>query len=470
MLEKNVITINREVIDLEEFEPNEILLDWIRDKRKLKGTKEGCAEGDCGACSILISPIQGGKFTPANSCLLKLGQIVGSEIITVEGLGNHQNPHPVQKSLSINGGSQCGFCTPGIVVSLVGLLNHEKETYNEEDFHDALAGNLCRCTGYKPILKAFKNVLDVKTSLPHSNKWSATKKFEGKNSCFYLPMSIKEALDISLNNKNTKFIAGGTDLNLDKNYFDNPSYIHLCRIPELSKIELNANEIIIGSACSLEHLLPFLKKSFPYFAEIIKRFGSSQIRSQATLSGNLCTASPIGDAAPCLIALDASLMIATLSGKKFVSVEDFFIDYRKTILEHTDILINIRVPLLNKGNKFYAWKVSKRFDQDISTVSMAANINASNNGIINSCKISFGGLAATPIRSKEIENSMIGTLPLENLNHKINVTSKAFKPISDLRGSSLYRINIAIGLIKRLLQTLNYPNSENEVMNIKEVN
>ncbi len=469
MPEKNLITVNNKVIDIEKFEPNETLLDWIRDTRKLKGTKEGCAEGDCGACSILISPIQGGQFNPANSCLLKLGQIVGSEIITVEGLGNHQNPHPLQKSLSINGGSQCGFCTPGIVISLAGLLNQEKEKYNEEDFHDALAGNLCRCTGYKPILKAFNKVSNIQSNLPNSNKWSAPKNYKGEKSCFYLPSSIKEALKISSNDNTTKYIAGGTDLNLDKSCLDSQNYIHLCRIPELSGIELNQNEIIIGSACSLEHLLPTIKEVFPYFAEIVKRFGSTQIRSQATLAGNLCTASPIGDTAPCLIALDASLTVATLSGEKFVSVEDFFIDYRKTILGPSDILVNIRIPLPINGNKFYAWKVSKRFDQDISTVSMAANINSSDNGIINSCKISFGGLAATPIRSKEIENSMIGTLPLENLNYKTHVTKNAFKPISDLRGSSSYRINIAVGLIKRLLQTLNYPNSENEVMSIKEI-
>ena len=465
-MNNNYIVLNNKKIDISKTNPNTSVLDWIRLDRELKGTKEGCAEGDCGACSVLISPIRGGKFKPANSCLLKLGQVSGSEIVTVEGLGNQKHPSTVQETLTNLGASQCGFCTPGFVIAITGLLcNNNKPT--EDDIHDALAGNLCRCTGYRPIIDTVKNV-KFKNNFKECSKWINTDKFQGKHAVFYYPKTLKEAYNASLSHKNIKYLSGGTDLNLQSQDDENIlNYILLNRIPELLRIDEANNEIQIGASVTLEESLPLFEKYFSPFAEILRRFGSSQIRSQATIAGNLCTASPIGDVAPSLMALGSSIEIFSNNINKYLAIEDLFTDYRKTVLNPNDIVTSINIPIPSKDKKFYAWKVSKRYDQDISTVSMAALIGMGENNIIQSCRICFGGLSATTFRSREIENSFIGIIPNQDHNKILEITKKSIKPLSDLRGSANYRINLALGLIKRLLFMLSNNDTIIEVMKVK---
>ena len=470
MITDNLLILNKEKINLSKIEPNYILLDWLREEKGLTGSKEGCAEGDCGACSILISPINGGVPKPANACLLKLGQLAGSEIITVEGLGNLQKPHPVQKAMYESGGSQCGFCTPGFVIALTGLYNKNSNP-SENDIHDALAGNLCRCTGYKPIIEAAKNLNNSKISINESDAWIKSDIYRGKTSNFFYPKTIKEALKFSSVNENIKYLSGGTDLNLQiKDLYSKINFIQLSRIKELTKFYVKDRELIIGAACTLEDLLPLFDQKLKPFAEIIRRFGSTQIRSQATMSGNLCTASPIGDIAPSLMALGSTVKIASNSGDKFIAVEDLFADYRKTVLGPNDILSYINIPLLEKETEFFSWKISKRYDQDITTVSMSATVNCNSIGLIKSCKICFGGLASIPIRTKRIEDSMIGKLPNEDLENKLDIVRKEFNPLSDLRGSAEYRKNVAIGLIKRLIHSILFKDNNIEVMKIEDVN
>ena len=465
-MNNNCIVLNNKKIDISKSNPNTIVLDWIRLDRELKGTKEGCAEGDCGACSILISPVRGGKFKPANSCLLKLGQVSGSEIVTVEGLGNQKNPSPVQRILANLGASQCGFCTPGFVIAITGLL-YENNKPTENEIHDALAGNLCRCTGYRPIMDSVKNI-KFKHNFKESAKWNNTDKFEGKKAVFYYPKTLQEAYNISLNHENVKYLSGGTDLNLQSQDTETKlNYILLNRIPELLRIDEGQNEIQIGSSVTLEESLPLFEKYFYPFAEILRRFGSSQIRSQATIAGNLCTASPIGDAAPSLMALGSSIEIFSNNQNKYLAIEDLFSDYRKTVLNPKDIVTSINIPIPSNDKKFYAWKVSKRYDQDISTVSMAALIGMGENSIIQSCRICFGGLSATTFRSKEIENSFIGIKPDQDHTKILEITKKSIKPLSDLRGSADYRVNLAFGLIKRLLYKLLNNDIAIEVMKVK---
>ena len=465
-MNNNCIVLNNKKIDISKSNPNTIVLDWVRLDRELKGTKEGCAEGDCGACSVLISPVRGGKFKPANSCLLKLGQVSGSEIVTVEGLGNQKNPSSVQKILANLGASQCGFCTPGFVIAITGLLC-ENNKPTEDEIHDALAGNLCRCTGYRPIMDSVKNI-KFKHNFKECKKWNNTDKFQGKQAVFYYPKTLQEAYKISLNHQNVKYLSGGTDLNLQSQDAETKlNYILLNRIPELLRIDEGKNEIQIGSSVTLEETLPLFEKYFSPFAEILRRFGSSQIRSQATIAGNLCTASPIGDAAPSLMALGSSIEIFSNNQNKYLAIEDLFSDYRKTVLNPNDIVTSINIPIPPNDKNFYAWKVSKRYDQDISTVSMAALIGMGENSIIQSCRICFGGLSATTFRSKEIENSFIGIKPDQDHTKILEITKKSIKPLSDLRGSADYRINLALGLIKRLLYKLLNNDVEIEVMKVK---
>ena len=465
-MNNNYIVLNNKKIDISKSNPNTIVLDWIRLDRELKGTKEGCAEGDCGACSVLISPVRGGKFKPANSCLLKLGQVSGSEIVTVEGLGNQKNPSSVQKTLTNLGASQCGFCTPGFVIAITGLL-FENSKPTEDDIHDALAGNLCRCTGYRPIIDSVKKV-KFKNNFKERSKWINTDKFQGKQTIFYYPKTLEEAYNISLNRENVKYLSGGTDLNLQSHDAENKlNYILLNRIPELLRINEGNNEIQIGSSVTLEETLPLFEKYFSPFAEILRRFGSSQIRSQATIAGNLCTASPIGDTTPSLMALGSLIKIFSNNKNKYLAIEDLFSDYRKTVLSPNDIVTSINIPIPSNDKNFYAWKVSKRYDQDITTVSMAALIGMGKNNIIQSCRICFGGLSATTFRSREIENLFIGIKPGQNHSNILEITKKSVKPLSDLRGSANYRINLALGLIKRLLFKLSNNDTTIEVMKVK---
>ena len=209
---KNYIILNNNKVDVSNSDPNSSLLDWLRIEKDLKGTKEGCAEGDCGACSILLSPVVGGDLRPANSCLLKLGQVCGSDIFTVEGIGSQDKPNLVQNALTDFGGTQCGFCTPGFVISISSLLNKTTQP-KESDIHDALAGNLCRCTGYKPIMDAIYNV-EGKLDLKNCSPWMESNNFYGGESNFFYPKTVEEAYKISINNENSKYLSGGTDLNL----------------------------------------------------------------------------------------------------------------------------------------------------------------------------------------------------------------------------------------------------------------
>ena len=462
---KNYIILNNTKVDVSNSDPNSSLLDWLRIEKDLKGTKEGCAEGDCGACSILLSPVVGGDLRPANSCLLKLGQVCGSDIFTVEGIGSQEKPNLVQNALTDFGGTQCGFCTPGFVISISSLLNKTTQP-KESDIHDALAGNLCRCTGYKPIMDAIYNV-EGKLDLKNCSPWMDSNNFFGGESNFFYPKTVEEAYKISINNENSKYLSGGTDLNLiEPDSHTKHNFILLNRISKLNSIYEKNNEIHIGAATTLEDALPYFDKYFPPLAEILRRFGSSQIRSQATIAGNLCTASPIGDTAPSLMALDGSIEIFSNNKYRYISIEDLFVDYRKTILNPNDILTSIIIPLPSLEKKYYAWKVSKRHDQDISTVSLASLIEINEKNIIQSCKIAFGGLAATTIRVKEIETVLIGKSPVSSQNDVVNITKKTIKPLSDLRGSADYRINLAIGLLKRLLYSVSNDQTYTEVMNV----
>ena len=455
------LILNDKLEIISDYDPSTLLLDWIRDKKKLTGTKEGCAEGDCGACSVLLSPIEGGKSKAINSCLVKLGQVVGASVTTVEGLGSANNPNIIQSMISENSGSQCGFCTPGIVVSLSGLLNKERKV-DIDDIHDSLSGNLCRCTGYNPIIKSIEKINYRKFKIIKSNKWLNYKNYQGINSSYFYPRSIEEAKIILSKINKIKIIAGGTDLNLSKSIEN--KFMILNRINSLRQIKINKKNLIIGASSSLEDLLPHINDKIPYLAKIVKRFGSVQIRSQATIAGNISTASPIGDMAPSLLVLDSKIDLISNKYDKIIPIDTFFKGYRKTILKKNEFIKNIIIPLPENNSTFYAWKLSKRYDQDISTISIAAKLIFNNKKLI-SCKIAFGGMASIPIRSKIIENYFLKNFLEIDFNKIDYLLKEEFQPLSDLRGSSSYRILASNGLIKRLVFALNKPNKLLEVFN-----
>lgn len=424
-----------------------ILLDWLREDLGLAGTKEGCAEGDCGACSVLIAPPAGGPPRPANACLLTTGQVAGLSITTVEGLGDHRRPHPFQAAIAKSGGTQCGFCTPGFVVAGAALLD-QFDHPSVAAIHDAFAGNLCRCTGYRAIVQAVHDAAPVAEKLP------VTPLAEAPKNCgsTMIPRTIPDAMECAAHHPNAQFIAGGTDLVLERQRRGNATapLIVLNRIPDLTQVRATNGTLHIGAACPIEEALPHVESRWPQFGRVLRRFGSVQIRSQATLGGNLATASPIGDSAPCLIALDATIRLATRRGSRDIPAEEFITGYRRTKLAAGDLITEIRIPEPTPASTFRAWKVSKRYDQDISTLAGAFRIDRDESGHIVDARVVFGGMADRPLRCPPAEVALVA----EDYGVAADAVITFYSPIDDVRGGAEYRRRAARGLVARMTHDL----------------
>ena len=290
---KNIIYINNKKVEVTDVYHDITLLDWLRNYYKITGTKEGCAEGDCGACSVIINNKNKEDSKPINSCLVRLGQVIGSNITTIEGLGCDKNPHPLQMAFSNEYASQCGYCTPGFIISGVSLINSGK-VVNNDTINDAISGNLCRCTGYSPIIKAIKSVSDRKTKVNKVEIINKEKKVRFGNITYLKPNNLKELKDY-LEVKSFQFIAGGTDLNLQRPIINEKenNIICLSSIKELNFIKKFKEKMVLGGAVTIENFLDSVRSKMPELIEILQRFGSPQIRNQATIGGNLCTSSPV---------------------------------------------------------------------------------------------------------------------------------------------------------------------------------
>ncbi|MEJ1118371.1 xanthine dehydrogenase small subunit [Phyllobacterium sp. CCNWLW109] len=437
--------------------PDTTVLDWLRNEPRLTGTKEGCAEGDCGACSVLIGHVDGDqvKYHAANSCILAMGQIDGRALVTVEGLKTGEL-HPIQAAMAENGSSQCGFCTPGIVMSLAGLAASNPQA-DDEAIHDALAGNLCRCTGYRPIVEAARKVVAAGGAAIAGPHVAAFAEIEPQSmlsdggAVFHQPASLNELLALRSEKPEAILLGGGTDLGvaLADYHTDWNEVIALASVRELRQIRETDNHLSFGAAVTWEEVLARVSAHYPSLATLIRRFGSTQIRSMGTIGGNIGTASPIGDGPPALIALGAEIELASLSGHRFLSLEDFFLDYRKTELRPNEVIASISIPKPKEGQAFRVYKISKRYDQDISTVCGAFSVFREE-GQVRSARIAFGGMAATPVRAIEAERALVGTaLDRRAAESCAAAITALFKPLSDWRGSSEYRLQVAANLVER---------------------
>ena len=438
------------------------VLDWLRNAPRLTGTKEGCAEGDCGACSVLIGDPAGDAvhYHAANSCILAMGQIDGRALVTVEGLKGEQL-HPVQEAMAENGSSQCGFCTPGIVISLAGLAVQGTAAgtveANDNDIHDALAGNLCRCTGYRPIVEAARKVIAAGGATISGPQVSAFERIEphatisAAGSTFHQPDSLGVLLQLRKERPDAILLGGGTDLGvaLADYHSDWDEVISLAHVRELRMIRETENHLSFGAAVTWEEILGHVAGCYPSFATLIRRFGSTQIRSMGTIGGNIGTASPIGDGPPALIALGAEVELASLRGHRFLPLEDFFLDYRKTELRADEVITSVSLPKPVQGQEFRVYKISKRYDQDISTVCAAFSI-VREEGQVRSARIAFGGMAATPQRAGQAEQALVGTsFDLKSIKACSAAIAAQFKPLTDWRGSADYRLEVAANLAER---------------------
>ncbi len=436
--------------------PTRTLLDWLREDRGLCGTKEGCNEGDCGACTVMLSDADGSRAL--NACILLLPQLDGKAVRTVEGIaGPGGTRHPVQQALIDHHGSQCGFCTPGFTVSMATAhLN------GRTDHDDQLAGNLCRCTGYAPIVRAAKAATSA--TVPD---WMRTDQQSLSAPDFFVPQISRgsgggtpsrtafqpqtsdELADWYLANPDATLIAGATDVGLwvTKGLRDLAKPAFLGGIADLQRITLTDIAIRIGAGVTLTDLGTAIAPHHPGFAELIRRFGSVQVRNAATIGGNIANGSPIGDAAPALIALGASLQLRRGASRRTLPLEDFFLDYRKQDRQPGEFVEAVTIP--RQTDRLRCYKLSKRFDQDISAVCGCFNIRVEQ-GRVSAARIAFGGMAGTPKRARAVEAALIDQGWSEaTILAAQPAFADDFTPLSDMRASAGYRLAAAQNLLLR---------------------
>ena len=456
---------NNKIVEIHNVDPNETLLNYIREKLRKTGTKEGCAEGACGACTIVLGNLKNNtiSYQSVNACIAFLPTIHGKQLILVEDLISKSGKlHPVQNSMVNFHGSQCGFCTPGFIMSLFAMYKNYV-SYDENIISDSISGNLCRCTGYKPIVNAAKDLNNKnrndKFTKTKNHTINLLKKIHNKKNSLFLynnkkkyfaPKNIKELKNIIKNNPESLILNGGTDLSLEvtKKRKTIESIIYTGTINELDYIKKENKFIEIGASTTLINFENLMKKYYEDFYQILRRYGSTQIRNVATIAGNIATASPIGDTLPILLTLDSEIVVGGLKKDRIIPINNFFIDYRKTKLKKGDFIKSIRIPLPDKSI-FKAYKISKRIDDDISSVCASFRIYIENN-IIEKIYIAYGGMANIPKRAQNCEKILLNKKISEktiDLGQKI--LEKDFSPIDDMRASSIYRMEVAKNLLKK---------------------
>jgi len=417
------------------------VLTWLRERRGLIGTKEGCAEGDCGACTVVLADLHGGKlrYQPVNACILCLGTLDGKEVITVENLKNHA----VQQAMVECHGSQCGFCTPGFVMAL--YAHHKSGSTGA--LADAIAGNLCRCTGYRPILEAGSRMAQLADAADESAddkarraRLEALPKDAVRVDGFFAPASAAELAGYLARHPQATLLAGGTDVGLmiTKQHKDLGEVAYIGRVAEMRVVHDGKGELEIGGAVTYAEAYAALAGIHADIGELLRRLGAVQVRAAGTLAGNIANGSPIGDTMPVLLALNASLVLQKESSSREIPLDHFYTGYRKSVLQPGEFIRAVRIPKLAPGARFAAYKLSKRFDQDISAVCAAFHAKGSE------ARFGFGGMAATPARARRAEAAWQGGVEAACV-----ALAEDFKPISDARASSWYRTAAAQNLLRK---------------------
>ena len=484
------LLVNNRRYDLLGIDPQRSLLQVLREDLHLTGTKEGCGTGDCGACTVVSIDYQHQPpiIRTLNSCITPLGAVIGLRILTCEGLACEDKLHPVQQAMVDHHGSQCGFCTPGFVMSLVGRQLQVRSgdvlgTQSKAEVIRSISGNLCRCTGYRPIITAAESAnatvaqyypLDASDTLPKPAEQSVPATHivridpEGLHSRYVRPENLAQ-LDRAINNvaENAEwaFVAGSTDLwlGVTQNYRRFDQLIDLGGVSELRGIHENTQRITIGAATTHAELLDYCeRRDITALIELLHRFGSPQVRARGTIGGNIANASPIADWPPILLALDAQLTIAVGAGAtRQIRAAEFYRGYKDIDLAPTDYLHSIEFDAPTDWQQLVSHKISKREDDDISSV-LGAFLLVIEDGTLTRCRIAYGGIAATPIRLPEVEALLIGTdLSPQGFNKADNQTrieqaleslASAVKPLSDVRASADYRRAMCVNLLRNALR------------------
>ncbi|WP_319546552.1 xanthine dehydrogenase small subunit [Ruegeria conchae] len=445
--------LNGETVELEDIDPMATLLDWLREDRGLTGTKEGCNEGDCGACTVMVTDEDGAKAV--NSCIMFLPQLHGKAVRTVEGAsGPDGDAHPVQKAMVDLHGSQCGFCTPGFVMSMVA-----SHTNGATDHDTQLAGNLCRCTGYAPIIRAAEAVEAHPVPV-----WVKDEPVAVPSTPAMLPGSSDELAKIYAENPDATLVAGATDVGLwvTKQLRDLDPVIFLNRCEDLKEITITDEEIRFGAMVDMNRMGDVLADLHPSYAEMVRRYASVQVRNAATVGGNIANGSPIGDNPPALIALGATLHLRKGDARRSILLEEFFIDYGKQDRAPGEFVE--AVSFLRQADRLKCYKLSKRFDQDISAVCGCFNITVTN-GTVEQVRIAFGGMAGTPKHATAVEAALTGQpWTRETINAALPAFAEDYAPMTDMRASATYRLETAKAMLVRY-----YNEDQGTLSNVLEV-
>ncbi|WP_436398869.1 xanthine dehydrogenase small subunit [Roseobacter sp. S98] len=445
--------LNGETVALTDVAPTMTLLDWLRGERGLTGTKEGCNEGDCGACTVMVTDADGAKSL--NACILFMPQLNGKAIRTVEGIAAPDGSlHPVQSAMIDHHGSQCGFCTPGFVVSMaVSHLN------GAADHDTQLAGNLCRCTGYAPIIRAAESAAkdpvpphmhDTPPLLAENIPGGGAAGGGGGQPPAWVQPRTQDALAAwYAQNPQATLVAGATDVGLwvTKQFRDLGPVAFLNQCDDLRGVDITDTTIDIGAMTSLSALETAIDPFHPSFAAMIRRYGSVQVRNAATIGGNIANGSPIGDGPPALIALGAAVHLRCGDARREMPLEDFFLEYGRQDRKPGEFVERITIP--RQPDRLKCYKLSKRFDQDISAVCGCLSITA-DNGTVTEARIAFGGMAGTPARATHAETILTGAPWTEDsVAAAMEALAEDFTPLSDMRASAAYRLQTAQNMLRR---------------------
>nr|WP_321386047.1 xanthine dehydrogenase small subunit [uncultured Vibrio sp.] len=451
------LMINNDVVKVTSAKADTMLLHYLREQKHMTGSKEGCASGDCGACTVVVVDSDDGhklSYRQINACITPLHALHGKQVITVEHLKQNDQLHPVQQTVVDHHGSQCGFCTPGIVMSLYALSKQEETPQNPTHF---LSGNLCRCTGYGPLIEAANSIAANRIDDPLSVHEATVKTWmasvtAGNEPDYARPQNRQQLAQAIQDMPEAKMIAGGTDLSLEvtQQHKPLPQLIDLSHVDDLLTITATSAGWRVGAAVPMTQVHEFAKQHFPTADEVIERLGSLTIRNRATLGGSLGHASPIGDIAPLLISLHGLIELDDGEDKVLLAPEEYITGYRQTALQPNQWISAIHLPQLANNERHAIYKVSKRYEDDIATVTLGLNMAFGPNQCVTNCIISAGGVAAKSVRLSELEALFIGKpLSLSIVQRAQEMVPTVIHPLSDVRGSNTYRIKLVQNLLKR---------------------
>ncbi len=463
-----------EVREIKEIDPTLTILRWLREIEGATGTKEGCAEGDCGACTVAVGALDAAgalRYQAINACIHFLPALHGKHLVTVEDLkGPDGGLHPAQQAMVEAGGSQCGFCTPGFVMSLFVMRHQETAAPERRSISDALAGNLCRCTGYGPILQAAERMYDLDApDMDADGRVAATLKSLQDEATvsvgsggrrWYAPATVAELARLVADHPEGTIVSGATDVGLwvTKQHRALNPLIYTGRVAALREIRVADGWLQIGAGATYTDAAATIARHYPDFGELVRRIGAQQVRNAGTVGGNIANGSPIGDTPPALIALGARLVLRKGDARREIPLEEFFIQYGKQDRAPGEFVEQVRAPLLADGALFRCYKLSKRFDQDISAVCGAFHLRM-RDGAARDVRICFGGMAGTPLRARKAEAALEGKAWTEDaVQAAMEAMAADYTPLTDMRASAAYRMTAAQNLLYKFwLETSGAP-------------